>query len=403
MKVLIIAPHITSNAHPQFLKNSTGFGLMIHNIAEYVAKRIDVDVFTQSALTPQMTIDGFNIVGRSWSSIIGLCGWHNIVDFLDYTSKYKVPLKQKIRLFYYFISLGHVEKNAQQYDLIHIHGCSPLTYGAIKICTRNKIPFLVTLHGLVSFGGEQMAGTAMKAFERDLLKEAAQKGYHISFISSGIRQMTYDYLSVDSLQNFHVVTNGCNTKRQKITEDIREKYNCSKEDFVFSFVANVSENKNQMQVVEAFKLLTQEQRSHIKVLFVGRDGNTLKNYIASCRLSRELIVCGGVSPDEVGNYYAASDATMMTSHSEGFGLSIIEGYVYGKPNLIFEDLPAVYDLYSEKTMLKVPDRKDKTLADYMLKMGETSWNNEFIAEYAQRFSLECMADSYIELYKKVLQ
>ena len=44
MKILFITPYITSACHPAFLRNQTGFGYMVHDIAQYVAKTEEVDI-----------------------------------------------------------------------------------------------------------------------------------------------------------------------------------------------------------------------------------------------------------------------------------------------------------------------------------------------------------------------
>ena len=402
MRVLIVAPHITNESHSQFLKNLTGLGRIINDMAVYIGRKESVDVFTLSAMTPTMQVDGFRVIGRSWLKV--LCGFklRLLLLFNKYKKRYGFKGKANIRILYYFISLGQVEKIINEYDIVHVHGCFSATYGMIGICKRHKIPMLITLHGLISFGGEQTKDERMMRYERDLLRIAYKDNIPLSFISTGNMLTVCDFLGVENVPHFHVVTNGCDIQPKDIIYDIREKYDLKKNDFVIAYVANISENKNQRQVVEAFSIMDKQTRSYIKVLFVGRDGEELKQMIQNYGLQDSLIVCGGIPRNEVGDYYQASNATILTSHSEGFGLSIIEGYVYGKPCLTFADMPAVKDLYHEKAMLTLPDRNNTTLAEGIEKFAGCQWDEKWIKDYSKQFSLDNMANNYIKVYHAII-
>lgn len=200
---------------------------------------------------------------------------------------------------------------------------------------------------------------------------------------------------------FYVITNGCDVSRKPQTIDIRSKFQLDKDDFLFVFVGNVNYRKNQKQVVDAFKLIDESLRQSIKILFVGGgDWKKHSEYIKENNLSENLIACGPVPKEQVHNYYASANATILTSLSEGFGLSIIEGFVYGLPCLSFSDLPAVKDLYNINSMLLSESRSDTELAECILKMAQTKWDRNAIMEHGKHFSLENMAEKYIELYKR---
>lgn len=172
MKILMVTPYITSSAHPQFLKNQTGLGYMVHDIAESIAKNNSVDVFTLSALTPSMTIEGFNILGRNWWKIATSIRMDRIKDFMSFINKYSIPLKGKMRTLYYYCAMGQIERIVSNYDIVHIHGCSPITDACINICKRKKTPVLITLHGLISFEECIQLSPSMKQYERDFLKQS---------------------------------------------------------------------------------------------------------------------------------------------------------------------------------------------------------------------------------------
>ena len=174
--------------------------------------------------------------------------------------------------------------------------------------------------------------------------------------------------------------------------------------FIFVYVGNVSQNKNQIQVARAWNLLSAEDKKNCKVLFVGNydDRDEIAQYIKDYHLEKDLILCGKQPKEIVSAYYEAANATILTSKTEGFGLSIIEGYVYGKPSITYADLPATIDLYSSNTMILAEGRNDIQLAEAMSKAIHTTFNKDAIIQYSKRFSFEAMAQKYVQEYKKII-
>lgn len=375
---------------------------MVHDIAEYTAKSAGVDLFTVMCHTPEMEIDGFTVIGCSWWKLFTNFSWRSIRDAIAFLSKYKLPLKECLRTFYMYLSMGQLAKIAKEYDIIHIHGCTALTDAAINVCQRKHKSFLVTLHGLNSFSEEIKLHPSLKKYERDFLVEAAVNHYPVSFISTGNKMMAANSVRT-AVDSFYVVTNGCDVTPHESLLDVRSAYNINSNDFVFSFVGNVSKNKNQYQVARAWSLLPDEYKQRCKVLFVGncRDDDEVVTYIHENRLQDNLILCGMQSKDQVASFYQACDATILTSIAEGFGLSIIEGFVYGKPNVTYNDLSAAKDLYDENAMVFANERTDEALAEAMLKVMCTTFDKEKIIQHVKQFSFELMAERYIRLYKKI--
>lgn len=404
MKVLFVIPYITSSCHSAFLRNQTGFGYMVHDIAQYVAKNDDVDLYAPMAFTPEMKVDGFNVIKRDRWSFAKSLRLHNILDGIAFNNKYKQPFKMRLRSLYVYASIGQVESMMKQYDIVHVHGCSELTDAVIKSCRRQKIPFLVTLHGLNSFEQAIRQNEELRRYERDFLKDSVKMHYPVSFISTGNMKTAENFIGVKAT-NFYVVNNGCNIHIKPMTIDIRREYAIHSNDFVFAFVGNVSNNKNQAQVARAWMLLPDELRLKCKVLFVGRynEDDELVKFIRKNHLGNSLILCGIQPKEKVSNYFYACDATILTSITEGFGLSIIEGFVYGKPNVTFADLPATPDLYDEGVMVVAENRTDQALAQAMAEVMHKSFDINYIREYVHNFSFEKMAKCYHDLYKDIVQ
>ena len=185
MKILFITPYITTNKHKAFLRNRTGFGLMVYDIANNIGMREHVDLYAVNAIAPHQIMDNFNTIRNSWLSF--LCGirFSNFLDSLKFLRRYKLPFKDQLRVIYQHLSVGGLSSKLRGYDIVHIHGCGPITNAAIKLCKRKKIPFCATLHGLVSFEEQVLLHPSLKQYERDFLVEAYTNDYAVSFISTG--------------------------------------------------------------------------------------------------------------------------------------------------------------------------------------------------------------------------
>jgi glycosyltransferase involved in cell wall biosynthesis len=117
-------------------------------------------------------------------------------------------------------------------------------------------------------------------------------------------------------------------------------------------------------------------------------------------LEDRIIVTGFIPHKELHNYYAAADLNILASHDEGFGLSIIEGFVYGVPSVTFSDLDAISDLYDEKAMVLCDERTDEAFSKKIRFALEKQWDREAIKEYSKKFSMESMTEKYISVFKQ---
>ena len=407
MKILFLAPYVTIEGHSQFTKNRTGFGYIVFDIAKYLAKKEKVDIITISAISKKIVCEGISLLSHTWEQIFSYFKINSIDKGVAFLKKYPVPNSRKIKILYYFFNEGYLEKAMQKgsYDFVHIHGCTTLSLIAIDLCTKHKIPFLITLHGLNSFSDSVMLNSSEKQYERDFLQWVAKGKIPVSFISSR-DLITVEEFVKKKCSNFYLINNGCDVEEKPFIENIRKKYSINHGDFVFVFAGNIAKHKNQIQACRAYILLPPKIKEQVKILFVGGlhyGSEEVINYINIHHLENSLIICGTVDRGRVCDYYQAANATMLLSVSEGFGLSIIEGFVYGLPNLTFYDLGAVNDVYNSEAMIVVEDRNDKTLAEAMLQMMRQNWNKEKIKRHSQELSLNNMADKYFGLYYKIIK
>lgn len=409
MKVLQFPSYITIKGYEEFSRNITGFGYMSIDIATSVAKAdVDVDLITNGNITKGLRYQNLNILKRTWWDILSNLKFSNLKNALKAFINDK-PLFEKFpNYLLYYISMGYFEKvlTKKSYNLVHIHSIGPDTLPIISTCEKCNVKYLVTLHGLNSFSDSVKIGEKHRQIEKDFLKRAEDKNIPVTVISTGIRQTILNYLNISDSRNFIVVTNGCDiTKMDNISDiNIRIKYDIPKDKLIALCVGNIVVRKNQAQVVRAYSLLNENIKSKLVILFLGSDvtKDEFENVVKESGNCQNLIRCGNIPKAEVDVYFSQANYNIVASISEGFGLSMIEGFKCGVPTLTFSDLDAVPDLFHEKAMLLVHQRTDEALANGIQKMVSVVWDKNFIQEYSRNFSLEHMAKDYIKVYKKIV-
>jgi len=107
-------------------------------------------------------------------------------------------------------------------------------------------------------------------------------------------------------------------------------------------VSRLAERKGQDRLIEALPLILQEVPNAVYVVVgSGPRAGILKALVAQYGLAEYVRFCGLVPGDELPVYYQACDVYVMPCREtkggrdfEGFGITILESYLHGKPVVI---------------------------------------------------------------------
>jgi len=409
MRVLFLCMRMVFEVNERNKKHTTGYSYMVRDIAEYAVKEgVSVDVLAISDEKHIKQYKGARVISRSLGNLLLNLRPYYLFKALKTIRKYKPSLKMALRVLYYYFYNGYVEKCIKKgnYDLIHVHG---LGYGGLAYadcCERLGVKYILTFHALASFSEEMRKPKGIKQLERDYLKHVKTMRIPVTAISTGMMGKIMNFLDIDDNEPyFYKIQNGTKVNTEYLSDiNIRTQYGIRDSQKIVLCVGNICRGKNQIQIVRAVKHLSEEVRDKVCIMFLGRNIEDTKLNIEISRLglNDNFRICGNIPKDVIGNYYAQADYTIMASISEGFGLSIIEGFSYGLPNLSFVDLEAVPDLFDQNAMVTIESRTDEALADGICQLLENKWDRGFIKRYAKRFSLERMAAQYVSVYSKLI-
>lgn len=164
---------------------------------------------------------------------------------------------------------------------------------------------------------------------------------------------------------------------------------------ILVYIGNISENKNQIQAVRVMK---QVENAVLFVVGTEADGGVVRNYVQENDLYGRVVLTG--FSDDVAQIWENVDLNLFFSKNDGFGLSVIEGYMYGVPSVMFADLDAAEDVYYPHLMLLVNDRSDDSAANAIRQGMSKEWDKDIIKTYAKRFSMRNIARTYDDFYRK---
>jgi glycosyltransferase involved in cell wall biosynthesis len=405
----MLASYVTLKGHPEFMRNQTGFGYMVYDIAKAVAETEGVDLLATDSRGEAFKSDNILFLKRSWWLFLTHIFQCLPISFVrNLLNAYSgMQRGTKLRVLYYWLMTGYVRSVLKRgnYDVVHIHGCGFATELWMQVCKECSQKFVVTLHGLNSFSDTIKLEPAGKQYERDFLRRVVDGEFPITVISTGMKRLIQKTFNAEDCNNITVVCNSFNIPTDSTTFLVRNKYGIPNDAKVILYVGNISHNKNQEQMVRAFELLPEEIKERTWVLFCGKDhteDGVLKDSISKSSHRSHLILCGGIEKTMMSAYYMAANGTALLSIAEGFGLSLIEGMYFGLPCMMFKDMDAYEDIYHPCAMIGVEEHSDTAVAEGIVDLLNSQWDKSKIISYSKKFESAIMAVNYLNIYRKVL-
>ena len=404
MKVLFAVPYIYDKRYSEFTRNPTGFGILMTQIYEHVGKKSSAYLISHV-----LTKGHGNILRHTLGSVIRYMNLKDLVQGIKWALRYKQGISGRLRYLYYCMNKGYVRHTIQllQPDIVHINAVGLQNKPYIEVCKELGVKYVITLHGLIGLDDSVKTPTWNKEHEKEVLLECEKQNIPVTVISSGIKsRIETHYLGAPS-RCITVVPNGTSVEPRKGNQEsnLRKAYQVPEGALIAVSVGTVNENKNQMQIVEAMPLVCQKMDKDLYVFLCGRDctDGAVQKRIDELGLTDRVFMLGYVPYEQMGNMYAQADLNILASINEGFGLGIIEGYVYELPCVTFAELDAIPDIYDESAMLLCKDRSTEALADAICQALNKDWNKDDIIAHSKKFSLEQMAKNYIQVYENILQ
>lgn len=198
------------------------------------------------------------------------------------------------------------------------------------------------------------------------------------------------------------------SKKIKYCSLIRERYNISDEDFVYGFAGRISADKGCIELLNAFKKIT-ESESNAKLLIVGPVENNCgvpTKILDWARTSKQVIMTGIVDGTKMNEYYSAINVLVHPTYREGFGMVIQEAGALAIP-VITTNIPGASEvmennisclLVEPKNTLELESAMKKLINDkkYLEKISKAAYNRTK-KYYDRLIMLENQRKDYIKM------
>lgn len=156
-------------------------------------------------------------------------------------------------------------------------------------------------------------------------------------VSFGVQEIVQNDLTSKKVDVIHngspngmVIDDFINSQYNK--SEIREELNILKSDFVYGFVGRIVGDKGINELIEAFQVLNEEYKN-TKLLLIGLYEEELdplkKETIEEIKNNQNIIELG--FQKDVKKYLSIINVFVSPSYREGFGLSLLEANLMGKP------------------------------------------------------------------------
>ncbi len=397
MKVLFIACSYYDRNYRCLRRNKTGQSVIAGEICRNFSEGTDLDILVTGSPQRGRNLECGRMISTSLWELIKRFRFEDLkVDLLG------AKPKEALKAIYTSMLVRRVRDllDITAYDIVSIHDFSVMNMEVLKLCIEKEIKCVVTLHLYV--------GNDTKVAQQSLIQRRAREIFlleetnvPITVVSAGMkRRILRDHPSVPS-ERVTVILNGIDMSKASDASCEPPKYNGKK---LFLCIGTVGKRKNQLQLLHSLDYLDESVRKQIQVLFIGNDtlNGQLQREIQSGQYMDVAGYLGGIPHEELEKYYKKAYAVISTSLNEAFGLTFIEGFVFGIPAVFFDDIDAVDELYAPDAVELIRGKECRDVALAITAMVNKTWDKEKIREHAVEFDIREKAAEYEKVYKKTI-
>ena len=379
MKILILASWYPDNEKPLN-------GIFFKEQAEALKKNgMDVCVLNIHLDSLSNLFKGKKNIGFKKSN-------NNSINVYRYKSYNFFPkmYKNYIRLYTFLLKkyIRRIEKEEGKIDLIHLH--SAFDAGIAYAMSNIDIPYIITEHSSRYHRG------IINRSEEEMLYTAFTKAKKVIAVGNGLSKKIEKYCN-----NYPIIIP--NMVKMIGSENI--SIDKKKNKFRFFSLAFLNQYKGMDILIEAFS--KNEDIIDSIELFIGGSGPekvNLENLAKKLKIEDKITFLGELSRDEVNYNIKNSDAFILASRIETFGVVFIEAMAQGKPvigtrtggpdTFINDNIGLTVDVNDVNGVAKA--------INYMYK-NYNKYDQDYIKKYCiDNFSEKIIVDKLKSIYKEVL-
>jgi glycosyltransferase involved in cell wall biosynthesis len=288
-------------------------------------------------------------------------------------------------------------------EIVHAHVARDYPLAALAVWRNRRAKLVITRHVLfqlsrlhaITFRQARRVIAVSHAVERALLAQKIFPARKITVIPNGIDFHRFDA----TLQGFD-------------REDFRRRMNIPQGSLLIGTVGELKRQKGHEEYLRAAAIIARDEgRAHFIIAgadntVTGEHRTVLERLIKELNLTARVHFTGWL--DEVAPLMAALDLYVSASHTESFGLAIVEAMASGLPVVATATEGAREIIETEETGVIVPVGDAEALAASVLHLLKEKNARTRLATLARtqartRFSLDRMIDATEKVYLETMK
>jgi glycosyltransferase involved in cell wall biosynthesis len=242
-------------------------------------------------------------------------------------------------------------------------------------------------------------------FFTELIKKYFVKQFHAG-LAPGIKSK--EYLTYLGLPKENIFFSGYSVNNKFFSEEYKKHINNRNEllksfslpEHNFLFIGRLAPEKNLFNFIKAYKEIIKHDNKKWGLILIG-DGplkKEIENFINENDLSETIILPGFVEQNNIGKYFACSDALVLPSTSEPWGLVVNEAMACGLPVVLSTKCGCHPELLKDNGYLFDPSDNKQ-----LIQALEKVINNDFLLNKMGKKSLEIINDFTPEKCAELIQ
>lgn len=300
-------------------------------------------------------------------------------------------LRNDIKVFAFDRLYKYIVKKFGEPDILHAHFLSS-GYVAAKVCAKRTFPLVLTEH-LSTMNDSRLS------------KELLQIGNNtypfvdkVITVSKSLSYSIFNNFGVESI----VVPNIVDTTLYLYDRTVKEL----NENFYFISVGSLIERKGIDQLIHAFNEVFQHNKNvYLNIFGEGPEKKHLENLIKKYKLEKNVFLRGLADRSIIAEEMKKSDAFVLASKLETFGVVFIEAMAAGLP-VIGTECGGPENIINENNGILINKNNSKELSEALVTMYNNinNYDNEYIASYAKRkFSPDVISKRLNKIYEQLVE
>jgi glycosyltransferase involved in cell wall biosynthesis len=181
----------------------------------------------------------------------------------------------------------------------------------------------------------------------------------------------------------------------------RLELNISKHDKVLIYIGRLSEEKNILKMINAFKNLALTSNINLHLIGDGPQRFEIAALIRDLCIDDRVYLHGNQPHEKIATWLGAANWLCLPSIREGCPNVVLEALASGLP-VVASNVGAIPDLIDDQNGRLFEPHSVSSIEHAITETISQTWDSNIIAQRMKTYSWDSISEQYIKLYKRVM-